>query len=86
MVLPRLTKLAVEAGLDRNRAADVLASEDYGPAVETDEAMASTLGVTGVPFFVIDRRYAFSGAQPTEGISKLLDEVWADGRDPSPPA
>ena len=64
-----LTKLAVEAGLDRNEAADVLASDDYVPAVETDEAMASTLGVTGVPFFVIDRRYAFSGAQPAEAIS-----------------
>lgn len=80
-----LTKLAVEAGLDRNQVADVLASEDYGPAVETDEAMASTLGVTGVPFFVIDRRYAFSGAQPTEAMSKLLDEIWAESRDqPSP--
>jgi predicted DsbA family dithiol-disulfide isomerase len=64
-----LTKLAVEAGLDRNEAADVLASEEYGPAVDTDEAMASTLGVTGVPFFVIDRRY--------EAMSELLDEVWA---------
>lgn len=75
-----LTKLAVDAGLDRNEIADVLASEDYAPAVETDEAMASTLGVTGVPFFVIDRRYAFSGAQPTEAMSKLLDEIWAEGR------
>lgn len=76
-----LAKLAVEAGLDRNEAADVLASEDYGPAVETDEAMASTLGVTGVPFFVIDRRFAFSGAQPTEAMIQLLDEVWAEGHD-----
>lgn len=72
-----LTKLAVDAGLDRNEAADVLASDDYGPAVDTDEAMAAALGVTGVPFFVIDRRYAFSGAQPAEAISQLLDEVWA---------
>lgn len=81
-----LAKLAVEAGLDRNEAADVLASEDYGPAVETDEAMASTLGVAGVPFFVIDRRYAFSGAQPAEGMSKLLDEVWAQGHEQPPPS
>jgi predicted DsbA family dithiol-disulfide isomerase len=76
-----LTKLAVEAGLDRNEAADVLASEDYGPAVETDEAMAAALGVTGVPFFVIDRRFAFSGAQPAEAMTQLLDEVWAEGHD-----
>ena len=38
----------------------------------------STLGVTGVPFFVIDRRYAFSGAQPAEALSQLLDEMWAE--------
>jgi predicted DsbA family dithiol-disulfide isomerase len=75
-----LTKLAVEAGLDRNAAADVLASKDYEDAVETDEAMAASLGVTGVPFFVIDRRYAFSGAQPAEAMSQLLDEVWAAAR------
>jgi predicted DsbA family dithiol-disulfide isomerase len=75
-----LTKLAVEAGLDRNEAADVLASEDYRPAVETDEAMAGTLGVTGVPFFVIDRRFAFSGAQPAEAVTQLLDAVWAGGQ------
>jgi len=81
-----LTTLAVAAGLDRNEAADVLASEDYAPAVETDEAMAATLGVTGVPFFVIDRRYAFSGAQPAEAMSQLLDEVWAEGHDQPPPS
>ena len=72
-----LTQLAVDAGLDRNEAADVLASKDYEDAVETDEAMAATLGVTGVPFFVIDRRYAFSGAQPADAMTQLLDEVWA---------
>lgn len=76
-----LTRLAVEAGLDRNEVADVLASDAYEPAVETDEAMARSLGVTGVPFFVIDRRYAFSGAQPAEAMSQLLDEVWAEGHD-----
>lgn len=73
-----LGKRRFERALDRNEAADVLASEDYGPAVETDEAMAETLGVTGVPFFVVDRRYAFSGAQPAEALSTLLDEVWAE--------
>lgn len=72
-----LAELAVDAGLDSDAVTKVLASEQYQPEVETDEAMAQTLGVTGVPFFVIDRRYAFSGAQPAEAISQLLDEVWA---------
>jgi len=72
-----LAELAVDAGLDTDDVAKVLASDEYEPEVETDEAMAQTLGVTGVPFFVIDRRYAFSGAQPAEAMSQLLDEVWA---------
>jgi predicted DsbA family dithiol-disulfide isomerase len=73
-----LTELAVEAGLDRDDVLAVLAGEDYGDAVEADEAMARSLGANGVPFFVIDRRYAISGAQPAEVIAQALDRAWAD--------
>jgi predicted DsbA family dithiol-disulfide isomerase len=40
--------------------------------------MARQLGVTGVPFFVIGRRYAISGAQPPELIAQVLDRAWAE--------
>ena len=40
--------------------------------------MARSLGVTGVPFFVIDRRYAVSGAQPPEVIAQALEHAWAE--------
>jgi predicted DsbA family dithiol-disulfide isomerase len=65
-----LTELAVEAGLDRDDVIRVLASQEYGDAVDTDEAMAQALGVNGVPLFVIDRRYGISGAQPPEVIAR----------------
>jgi predicted DsbA family dithiol-disulfide isomerase len=75
-----LTELAVEAGLDRDDVIRVLASQEYGDAVDTDEAMAQALGVNGVPLFVIDRRYGISGAQPPEVIAQVLDQAWADAR------
>jgi predicted DsbA family dithiol-disulfide isomerase len=75
-----LTGLAVEAGLDRDDVIRVLASQEYGDAVDTDEAMAAALGVNGVPLFVIDRRYGISGAQPPEVIAQVLDQAWADAR------
>ena len=75
-----LTELAVEAGLDRDDVIRVLASQEYGDAVNTDEAMAQALGVNGVPLFVIDRRYGISGAQPPEVIARVLDQAWAEAR------
>ncbi len=73
-----LTRLAVQAGLDRDEVTRVLATSEYGQAVDEDEAAARALGVTGVPFFVIDRRYGISGAQPTEAIAEALDRAWTD--------
>jgi predicted DsbA family dithiol-disulfide isomerase len=75
-----LTELAVEAGLDRDDVIRVLGSQEYGDAVDTDEAMAQALGVNGVPLFVIDRRYGISGAQPPEVITGVLDRAWAEAQ------
>jgi predicted DsbA family dithiol-disulfide isomerase len=75
-----LTELAVEAGLDRDDVTRVLASQEYGDAVDTDEEMARALGANGVPLFIIDRRYGISGAQPPEVIEQVLDQAWADAR------
>jgi predicted DsbA family dithiol-disulfide isomerase len=75
-----LTELAVQAGLDRDDVIRVLASQEYGDAVDTDEAMAQALGVNGVPLFVIDRRYGISGAQPPEVITEVLDRAWAEAQ------
>ena len=75
-----LTRIAVEAGLDPDEVATVLAGDFYSADVDTDEAMAQALGANGVPFFVIDRRYGISGAQPAEVITEVLDKAWAEAR------
>jgi predicted DsbA family dithiol-disulfide isomerase len=71
-----LTRLAVETGLDRDDVAAVLASDRYTDHVETDEQMAQALGATGVPLFVIDRKYGISGAQPPATIARVLERAW----------
>jgi predicted DsbA family dithiol-disulfide isomerase len=73
-----LTRLAVEAGLDREEVTGVLAGDSYDDHVDTDEAMAEALGATGVPLFVIDRKYGISGAQPAETITQVLQRAWSE--------
>jgi predicted DsbA family dithiol-disulfide isomerase len=73
-----LAGFAADVGLDRDEALAVLAGDQYAQAVEADEQEAYSLGVTGVPFFVIDRRYGISGAQPAETITQVLERVWAE--------
>jgi predicted DsbA family dithiol-disulfide isomerase len=73
-----LVPLAVEVGLDEAEARAALADRRYRPAVQADVATAQALGGTGVPFFVVDRRYGTSGAQPAEVLLQMLERAWAD--------
>jgi len=73
-----LTALAVEAGLDEAEVRAALADHRYRPAVLADAREARALGATGVPFFVVDRRYGASGAQPAELLLQLLERAWSD--------
>jgi predicted DsbA family dithiol-disulfide isomerase len=78
-----LVRLASEAGLDAGEASDVLASDSYAKAVRADEAQARELGITGVPCFVFDRRFAVSGAQSSDVLLSALQQAWAE-RAPEP--
>lgn len=67
-----LADLAKDVGLDRAAALAVLQDKRFSAEVEADIREAQTLGITGVPFFVIDRKYAVSGAQPVEVFLRAL--------------
>ncbi|MGH2511065.1 MAG: DsbA family oxidoreductase [Candidatus Limnocylindrales bacterium] len=73
-----LTEIAVEAGLDRDEARAVVEGTAYGDRVRADEQLAAQLGISGVPFFVLDHAYGISGAQATEMFSSVLDQVWQE--------
>ena len=66
---------AVKVGLDGMQVDALFASEDFAKAVRADEAQASQLGISGVPFFVFNQQYALSGAQPVEAFTELLGQL-----------
>lgn len=71
-------RLAVDAGLDADEVAEVLASDAYAADVRADEAAAHQMGATGVPFFVFDGRYAVGGAQPPDVLLEVLQRCWQE--------
>ena len=73
-----LVTLGSEAGLDAGEVRQALEHGAFADAVAGDLNEARALGVTGVPFFVVDARYGVSGAQPPEMFSQLLARAWEE--------
>jgi len=76
--LETLVSLGVEVGLEENKIREVLNGSSFGNAVRQDIAEAQQIGVSGVPFFVFDRKRAISGAQPEEQFLSTLQEMYLD--------
>ena len=71
-----LMELCVGVGLNALDVRDVLENEsEFANAVKNDISEAQQIGVRGVPFFVFDRKYAISGAQPIEHFEQTIREV-----------
>ena len=71
-----LVELCVGVGLNALDVKEVLQDETlYANAVNNDISEAQQIGVRGVPFFVFDRKYAVSGAQPIEHFTQTIQEV-----------
>lgn len=71
----KLAELAAAAGMERDRVARFLASNEGEAEVRAEIAEARTLGVDAVPTFVFDETYAVSGAQPTPVFLQILEQV-----------
>ena len=71
-----LSELGVSIGLDENEVKEVLDSDAFSKEVQRDEAEARSIGVGGVPFFVLDNKYAVSGAQSPETFLGALTQAW----------
>jgi predicted DsbA family dithiol-disulfide isomerase len=77
-----LLRLAVEAGLDKDEVADVLDGDAFADAVRADERVAQSIGITGVPFFLIDDTYGVPGAQEPTVFLNLLRRAWSETHRP----
>lgn len=73
-----LLELAKEIGLDINELKKQLDGDDLKSEVKKDEAVARKLGISSVPFFVIDNKYAVSGAQNPEQFLNALNKAYND--------
>ena len=72
-----LVALAADIGLDPDEARAALDGDDYAEAVREDEVLAQRIGIQGVPFFVLNRRYGVSGAQKPEILVQALEQACA---------
>ena len=79
-----LVRIGSDAGLDADEIRAALDDGRYRDAVAADIAQAAALGISGVPFFVIDGRYGVSGAQPAELFTRALSTAWDESRTITP--
>lgn len=70
-----LRNIGRDAGISSEKLDELFNSDVYSDEVRNDIELARQFGVQGVPFFVIDRKYAVSGAQPVEAFKQALAEV-----------
>ncbi len=70
-----LVAVAESVGLDGDRVRQVLAGDEHAEAVRADRREGAALGLTGVPFVVVDRQVAAPGAQSVAVYRQILDQV-----------
>jgi predicted DsbA family dithiol-disulfide isomerase len=75
-----LQRIAVDAGLPEGEVSELLAGDRFAQEVRVDEDTATRLGIRGVPYFVLGRRYGLSGAQPADIILQGLQQAWDEAR------
>lgn len=73
-----LLALVSSAGLDPMQAKQILLSTEFADQVDQEQALAHQFGANGVPFVVVDRKYAISGAQPQEIFNQTLEKALAE--------
>jgi predicted DsbA family dithiol-disulfide isomerase len=70
-----LTALAATVGLDANEVRRFLESEAGLAEVEEEEQVGRSLGIDGVPFFLLADKYGVSGAQPSDVLANVIERV-----------
>jgi predicted DsbA family dithiol-disulfide isomerase len=76
--LATLIRLAGDAGLEPDAAAAYLASDENAEQIRREDAFARQAGINGVPCFIIDRKFAISGAQPPEAFLEVFQVAARD--------
>jgi predicted DsbA family dithiol-disulfide isomerase len=75
-----LMDIGESIGLNKLDLKAVLESEQFANEVKNDISEAQKIGVRGVPFFVFDRKYAVSGAQPISVFIETIEKVLSESK------
>ena len=73
--IDELLRLALEAGLDENEVATVIETDAFRDRVLASTAQAQSLGVSGIPAFLLDDRLLVLGAQPREVFERAFERL-----------
>ncbi len=73
-----LIKTGVSIGLDESVVKKILTSDAFAKEVKQDEKQAQSIGIKGVPFFVLNNKYAVSGAQSPDTFLDVLEQTWEE--------
>ena len=73
-----LISIAEQLGLDATETFTVLQGDDFAESVQYDVYESQQLGVRGVPYFVFDRNYALSGAQPIPAFEQAIVQSYTE--------
>ena len=80
-----LVQTGMAIGLDGNEIREMLASDAFAKEVKQDEMQAQSIGVRGVPFFVLNDKYAVSGAQSPDTFLEVLIQTWKEFEEENKP-
>lgn len=82
--LARLEAIAIEIGLPGAEANAVLHSTAFTEEVKRDIVQSSTMGLRGVPFFLVDDKVTFSGAVSVENFLQVISERYGNWKSENP--
>jgi len=80
-----LVQTGMAIGLDEKEIKEMLASDAFAKEVNQDEMQAQSIGVRGVPFFVLNNKYAVSGAQSPDTFLEVLNQTWKEFEEENKP-
>lgn len=77
-----LARIAASVGFAEGDAAAYLAGDRDAEALRAEDAFARQVGITGVPCFIVDRKFAISGAQPPEAFLEIFEAARREADQP----
>ena len=69
-----LINAVIQAGLDKDRAQEILKGKEFSSEVREEESTYTSAGISSVPSIILDNQYLLQGAQPTESFMKAFEQ------------